>query len=78
MRFSIISGPRQRPDLGQSAAHAWWDYVNDAVLADELGYDAVYFAEHHFCFASGNSSPLTMAAAVAARTTDVRIGTSII
>src|ERR1700754_4493369 len=78
MRFSIISGPRQRADLGQSAADAWWDYVNDAVLADELGYDAVYFAEHHFCFASGNSSPLTMAAAVAARTTGVRIGTSII
>lgn len=78
MRFSIISGPRQRADLGQTAADAWWDYVNDAVLADELGFDAVYFAEHHFCLASGNSSPLTMAAAVAARTTNVRIGTSII
>ncbi|MCP2256135.1 Flavin-dependent oxidoreductase, luciferase family (includes alkanesulfonate monooxygenase SsuD and methylene tetrahydromethanopterin reductase) [Prauserella aidingensis] len=78
MRFSIISGPRQRADLGQSAAEAWWNYVNDAVLADELGYDAVYFGEHHFCFASGNSSPLTMAAAVAARTNRIRIGTSII
>lgn len=78
MRFSIIAGPRQRADLGQSAADAWWNYVNDAVLAEELGYDAVYFGEHHFCFASGNSSPLTMAAAVAARTTRIRIGTSVI
>lgn len=78
MRFSIISGPRQRPDFGQSASQAWWDFVNDAVLAEELGYDAVYFGEHHFCFASGNSSPLVMATAVAARTSRIRIGTSVI
>jgi alkanesulfonate monooxygenase SsuD/methylene tetrahydromethanopterin reductase-like flavin-dependent oxidoreductase (luciferase family) len=78
VRFSIIAGPRQRADLGQSAADAWWNYVGDAILAEELGYDAVYFGEHHFCFASGNSAPLVMAAAVAARTTRIRIGTSVI
>jgi alkanesulfonate monooxygenase SsuD/methylene tetrahydromethanopterin reductase-like flavin-dependent oxidoreductase (luciferase family) len=78
VRFSIIAGPRQRPDLGQSAADAWWNYVNDAVLAEELGYDAIYYGEHHFCFASGNSSPLTMLTAVAARTSRIRIGTSVI
>lgn len=78
MRFSIIAGPRQRPDLGQSAADAWSNYIDDAVLAERLGYDAVYFGEHHFCFASGNSSPLTMAAVVAARTSRIRIGTSVI
>ena len=78
MRFSIIAGPRQRPDLGQSAADAWWDYHGDAVLAEELGYDAVYFGEHHFCFASGNSSPLTLAMSIAAKTSRIRIGTSVI
>jgi len=78
MRFSIVAGPRQRPDLGQSAADAWWDYHGDAVLAEELGYDAVYFGEHHFCFASGNSSPLTLAMSVAAKTSRIRIGTSVI
>jgi alkanesulfonate monooxygenase SsuD/methylene tetrahydromethanopterin reductase-like flavin-dependent oxidoreductase (luciferase family) len=78
VRFSIIAGPRQRADLGQSAAEAWWNYHNDAVLAEELGYDAVYFGEHHFCFASGNSSPLTLATSVAAKTSRIRIGTSVI
>jgi alkanesulfonate monooxygenase SsuD/methylene tetrahydromethanopterin reductase-like flavin-dependent oxidoreductase (luciferase family) len=78
VRFSIISGPRQRADLGQSAADAWWDYHNDALLAEELGFDAVYFGEHHFCFASGNSSPLTLAMSVAAKTSRIRIGTSVI
>jgi alkanesulfonate monooxygenase SsuD/methylene tetrahydromethanopterin reductase-like flavin-dependent oxidoreductase (luciferase family) len=78
VRFSIIAGPRQRADLGQSAADAWWKYHNDAVLAEELGYDAVYFGEHHFCFASGNSSPLTLLMSVAAKTSRIRIGTSVI
>lgn len=78
MRFSIIAGPRQRADLGQSAAEAWHNYVGDALLAEQLGYDSMFLGEHHFCFASGNSSPLTMLAAIAARTERLRIGTSII
>ena len=78
MRFSIIAGPRQRADLGQSAADAWWNYVDDAVLANDLGYDGYYVGEHHFCFASGNSSPLTMLTAIAARTQAIRVGTSVI
>lgn len=78
MRFSIVAGPRQRADLGQSAYDAQRNYIEDAVLADELGYDGVYFGEHHFCFASGNSSPLTMLAEVAARTKRIRVGTSIV
>jgi len=78
MRFSIIAGPRQRADLGQSATEAWHNYVGDALLAEQLGYDSMFIGEHHFCFASGNSSPLTMLAAIAARTERLRIGTSII
>ena len=77
MRFSIIAGPRQRPDLGQSAFEAWWNYVNDAVLAEKLGYDSAFIGEHHFTFASGNSSPFVMLAQIAARTERLRIGTSV-
>lgn len=78
MRFSIIAGARQRPDLGQSAADAWWNYVNDALLAEKLGYDSVFMGEHHFCFASGNSSPFVLLTHIAARTERIRVGTSII
>jgi alkanesulfonate monooxygenase SsuD/methylene tetrahydromethanopterin reductase-like flavin-dependent oxidoreductase (luciferase family) len=78
MRFSIIGAPRQRYDLGESAAQAWWDWVEDAVLAEQLGFDAVYTGEHHFCFASGNSSPLVLLTHVAARTERIRVGTSVI
>ena len=78
MRFSIIGAPRQRWDLGETAAQAWWDWVEDAVLAEKLGFDAVYTGEHHFCFASGNSSPFLLLANVAARTERIRVGTSVI
>jgi len=78
MRFSVIAGPRQRPDLGQTAHEAWSDYVNDAVLAEKLGFDSCFIGEHHFCFSSGNSSPLVMLTEIACRTERIRIGTSII
>jgi len=64
--------------MNQSAAEAWWSYVDDVVRAEELGFDAAYIGEHHFCFASGNSSPLVMCSHMAARTERIRIGTSII
>jgi alkanesulfonate monooxygenase SsuD/methylene tetrahydromethanopterin reductase-like flavin-dependent oxidoreductase (luciferase family) len=78
VRFSAIAGPRQRPDKGQSAADAFHNYVDDMVYAEDVGFDACYLGEHHFTFASGNSSPLVMAAAIASRTSTIRVGTSII
>ena len=78
LRFSLIAGPRQRPDKNQPASEAWWNYVNDAILAEKLGFDSAFIGEHHFCFASGNSSPFVMLAAIASRTERLRIGTSII
>ncbi|HEY1291581.1 MAG TPA: LLM class flavin-dependent oxidoreductase [Chloroflexota bacterium] len=78
MRFSIIGAPRQRWDLGETAAQAWWDWIDDALLAEKLGFDAVYTGEHHFCFASGNSSPFLLLTNVAARTERIRVGTSVI
>lgn len=78
MRFSVIGAPRQRWDLGETAAQAWQDWVEDALLAEKLGFDAVYTGEHHFTFASGNSSPFLLLTNVAARTERIRVGTSVI
>jgi alkanesulfonate monooxygenase SsuD/methylene tetrahydromethanopterin reductase-like flavin-dependent oxidoreductase (luciferase family) len=77
IRFSLVAGPRQRPDLGESSSEAWRSYVDDAVRAEALGFDSVWAGEHHFCFASGNSSPFLFLAEVAARTERVRLGTSV-
>ena len=78
MRFSIICAPRQRADLGETAMQAWWNFHEDALLAEKLGFDGIYIGEHHFCFASGNSSALAWLTHVAARTERLRVGTSVI
>jgi alkanesulfonate monooxygenase SsuD/methylene tetrahydromethanopterin reductase-like flavin-dependent oxidoreductase (luciferase family) len=78
VRFSVIAGPRQRPDREQTAAEAWKLYIDDIIRADQLGFDSAFIGEHHFCFAQGNSSPFVFLAEAAARTEHIRIGTSVI
>ena len=46
----------------------------EAVLSEELGYDAVWLAEHHFDGGCVYVDPITFASAIAARTTRIKIG----
>lgn len=78
MRFSLLMGPRQRPDLNQSAADAWRNYIGDALRAEEIGLDSVFIGEHHFSFAAGTGAPLIMASNIAARTERIRIGSAVL
>lgn len=78
MRFSLLMGPRQRPDLNQSAAEAWKNYIGDGIRAEEIGLDSVFIGEHHFSFAAGTGAPLVMATAIAARTERIRVGTAVL
>jgi alkanesulfonate monooxygenase SsuD/methylene tetrahydromethanopterin reductase-like flavin-dependent oxidoreductase (luciferase family) len=53
-------------------------HLEEAVLAEELGFDNVWASEHHFAKDAWNPSPITFLAAVAARTERVRIGTYVL
>jgi alkanesulfonate monooxygenase SsuD/methylene tetrahydromethanopterin reductase-like flavin-dependent oxidoreductase (luciferase family) len=54
------------------------DCIEEAVLAEELGYDHVWTTEHHFSEDSWSPSVLPILAAVAARTKQIRLGTYIV
>ena len=51
--------------------------IQESVLAEELGYESVWFYERHFDWVH-SPSPMTMLAAVATRTSRIRLGTSIL
>lgn len=52
--------------------------VEFAQSAEDLGYDAVWFAEHHFSNYGYIPNPLLMATRVAAETSRIRVGTAVL
>jgi alkanesulfonate monooxygenase SsuD/methylene tetrahydromethanopterin reductase-like flavin-dependent oxidoreductase (luciferase family) len=49
--------------------------IDQVVVMEQLGYDHVWLTEHHFTDDAYNPVPLTMASALAVRTSRIRIGT---
>lgn len=54
------------------------DAIALAVHAEELGFDTIWLAEHHFSAYGIAGSPLVLAAAIAERTTTINIGTAVV
>jgi alkanesulfonate monooxygenase SsuD/methylene tetrahydromethanopterin reductase-like flavin-dependent oxidoreductase (luciferase family) len=54
------------------------EVLEQTVVADELGYNAAWFAEHHFSEYGILTSPQTFLAVAAERTTNIRLGTAIV
>jgi alkanesulfonate monooxygenase SsuD/methylene tetrahydromethanopterin reductase-like flavin-dependent oxidoreductase (luciferase family) len=48
--------------------------LREAELSEKLGYDVIWLAEHHFDGGCAYVDPTTFAAAIAARTTKIKIG----
>ena len=74
-RLGFLSHLRGRTD----ADHAYREHLEIFDAADQLGFDAVWVAQHHFKDRGGLlPSPFPFLAAVAERTRRLRLGTSII
>lgn len=54
------------------------EMINEAKLADELGFDGVWLAEHHFTNYGFCSAPLQLAVKIASETERIRIGTAVL
>lgn len=66
---------RSRTRQGQSPAQALRDTVRFARQAEELGYRRFWVSEHHSVPGVAGSAPTVLAAAVAAATSRIRVGT---
>jgi alkanesulfonate monooxygenase SsuD/methylene tetrahydromethanopterin reductase-like flavin-dependent oxidoreductase (luciferase family) len=76
--FGILHDFRQPLPHRQHYADYYAECLDEIAEADRLGFDTVWMSEHHLTSDGLLPSPLVMAAAIAARTTRIRIGTNIL
>jgi alkanesulfonate monooxygenase SsuD/methylene tetrahydromethanopterin reductase-like flavin-dependent oxidoreductase (luciferase family) len=65
-------------DRTVTAGERFEQLLLQAQLAEDLGFESVWYAEHHFSPYGMIANPLTIAAAAAQRTTSIRIGTGVV
>ena len=75
MKFSLFFEMQIANPTRQSEAQTFRDCVEQAVLADQLGYHTIWEVEHHGLYEySHSSAPEVFLAFVAAKTRNVRLG----
>ena len=76
MRIGICYNIEYHADVHGSPSHYFEQILEQVELLEELGYDSVWFSEHHSgSYSFGN--PAVIAAAAAQRTRRIRIGTGV-
>ena len=72
--YSSIANPPRGDDIDRCID----EVIAEAQLAEQAGFDACFFGEHHQDKDGFLPSPLIVATAVASRTQTLRVGTSVI
>jgi alkanesulfonate monooxygenase SsuD/methylene tetrahydromethanopterin reductase-like flavin-dependent oxidoreductase (luciferase family) len=73
-----ITYDMRAPDFGAPRNHLFRAALDQVAWADELGFDVVGLGEHHGSPDGYNPSPLPLACAMAARTRNIRLRTSVL
>jgi alkanesulfonate monooxygenase SsuD/methylene tetrahydromethanopterin reductase-like flavin-dependent oxidoreductase (luciferase family) len=77
IRFGLLYDMRN-PDARERSFEELYAQVLDQVAwAEELGYESVWLTEHHFAPDGYSPNPVPLAAAIAMRTSSMRIGTNL-
>jgi alkanesulfonate monooxygenase SsuD/methylene tetrahydromethanopterin reductase-like flavin-dependent oxidoreductase (luciferase family) len=76
MRFGICYNIEYIEQVHKSPSYYIGQILEQVELLETLGYDAVWFSEHH-CAGYSFGNPAVIAAAAAARTKRIRIGTGV-
>ncbi len=77
MRMSIFSVQDHYPGRERTVAELYRQVVAQAELADSLGYDTFFVAEHHFHEYGVVPNPAVMLSTLAQRTKRLKLGTAI-
>lgn len=74
-RFGIVFNCTNPRPFRQPWSQVYGEVLEQSAAAEDLGYDHVWLSEHHFLDNGYCPSLLTTAAAIAARTSRIKIGT---
>jgi alkanesulfonate monooxygenase SsuD/methylene tetrahydromethanopterin reductase-like flavin-dependent oxidoreductase (luciferase family) len=77
MRLSLLTVPDHYPAKPRSVGQLYAELLEQAELADKLGYDTFFTAEHHFHEYGAVPDPSVLLSAMAQRTKRLRLGTAI-
>ena len=78
LRFGLWYDFRNPPQWRQDPSRLYEAILGQAARAEALGWDDVWLSEHHFIEDGYTPSMLPLAAAIAARTKRIRVGTSVL
>jgi len=77
VRYSIFSVNDHHPRLARTVPQLYAQLMRQCELADALGYDTFFCAEHHFHEYGVVPDPAVMLSALAQRTKRIRLGSAI-
>src|SRR5258707_1136013 len=77
MRFSLFSVNDHYPRLERTVPQLYQQVIHSCELAERLGFDTFFCAEHHFHEYGVVPDPAVMLSALAQRTKRIRLGTAI-
>jgi alkanesulfonate monooxygenase SsuD/methylene tetrahydromethanopterin reductase-like flavin-dependent oxidoreductase (luciferase family) len=77
MRYSIFSVNDHHPGLPRTVPELYAQVMRQCELAESLGYDTFFCAEHHFHEYGVVPDPAVMLAALAQRTSRIRLGSAV-
>jgi natural product biosynthesis luciferase-like monooxygenase protein len=79
MRYGLFYLPSSLPATRAEGAARFRTIVEQIAYGEEIGFESVWLAEHHFhAFAGIFSSPTVIGAAISQRTKKMRIGTAVL
>jgi alkanesulfonate monooxygenase SsuD/methylene tetrahydromethanopterin reductase-like flavin-dependent oxidoreductase (luciferase family) len=79
LRIAVLHHLEGDTEEGWPSSRAYGEIVEQVRAAEALGYEAVWFAEHHFSATKGRApNPLLLIARAAAETRRVRLGPAVL
>jgi alkanesulfonate monooxygenase SsuD/methylene tetrahydromethanopterin reductase-like flavin-dependent oxidoreductase (luciferase family) len=78
MKIGILNAIRNHPGHPYELQQVYADYIDDVLLAEEMGFDFAWFGEHRATPDDWTPSPMTVMAYVAAKTRRLRLAPSIL